>query len=130
MHDGPIYSCGFNADGRYIATAGGDDSIAIISKVEQEGANGGLGEKDNNTQKANNVGERKASETTEDEAANGNESVSQNIDQWRVSARAIRAHSGDVNCVAWRPGSNTILASCGDDGLVRVWQFSEVSDDF
>jgi len=30
------------------------------------------------------------------------------------------AHSADVNCVRWHP-SGTMLASCGDDDLVKVW---------
>ena len=56
------------------------------------------------------------------------------------------AHNGDVNCVAWRPqpaqptpeaatpeaasaGSGALvgrlLASAGDDGMVRIWQSAE-----
>lgn len=37
------------------------------------------------------------------------------------------AHEVDVNCVAWRPGASRggaldgMLASCGDDGLVKLW---------
>ena len=39
--------------------------------------------------------------------------------------RVNGAHSGDVNSVAWRPnhsGSSSLLASCGDDGCVRLWR--------
>ena len=32
------------------------------------------------------------------------------------------AHDQDVNCVAWNPVSQGILASCGDDGEVKLWQ--------
>ena len=32
------------------------------------------------------------------------------------------AHDQDVNCVAWNPVSQGILASCGDDGEVKIWQ--------
>ena len=34
------------------------------------------------------------------------------------------AHAGDVNAVAWRPGSggDGLLASCGDDGALKLWQ--------
>ncbi|CAM9829211.1 unnamed protein product [Chrysoparadoxa australica] len=33
------------------------------------------------------------------------------------------AHEGDVNCVRWNPVDVDLLASVGDDGLVRVWRF-------
>lgn len=35
-----------------------------------------------------------------------------------------KAHQSDINCVAWSPqtGSN-ILVSCGDDNLIKIWQF-------
>lgn len=31
------------------------------------------------------------------------------------------AHSADVNCVRWNPKVSGVLASCGDDGVVRLW---------
>jgi WD40 repeat protein len=34
------------------------------------------------------------------------------------------AHEGDVNCVAWNPKDSKILASCGDDGLIKIWEWS------
>ena len=34
------------------------------------------------------------------------------------------AHTGDVNCVRWGPNADAqLLASTGDDNLVRIWQF-------
>ncbi len=47
--------------------------------------------------------------------------------------RIQNAHEVDVNCVAWRPGVDDgpvqecaqqhacVLASCGDDGLIKLW---------
>ncbi|KAL7576879.1 hypothetical protein ACA910_006645 [Epithemia clementina (nom. ined.)] len=35
---------------------------------------------------------------------------------------AVTDH-GDVNCVAWHPHDGSVLASVGDDGLVRIWNF-------
>ena len=35
------------------------------------------------------------------------------------------AHTQDVNCVAWNPKIEGLLASCSDDGLVKLWQISE-----
>ncbi|CAN0296038.1 unnamed protein product [Ascophyllum nodosum] len=34
------------------------------------------------------------------------------------------AHAGDVNCVRWNPSGGGVLASCGDDDLVRLWCYS------
>ncbi|KAJ3435931.1 wd40 protein ciao1 [Anaeramoeba flamelloides] len=31
------------------------------------------------------------------------------------------AHKSDINCVTW--GENNLLASCGDDRLVKIWKF-------
>ncbi|XP_024515677.1 protein CIA1 isoform X1 [Selaginella moellendorffii] len=33
-----------------------------------------------------------------------------------------KAHSTDVNCVRWHPKDDDILASAGDDGLVKLWR--------
>jgi WD40 repeat protein len=35
----------------------------------------------------------------------------------------IEAHAGDVNCVAWCPTQPFLLASAGDDFMVRLWRF-------
>ncbi|KAL8624634.1 cytosolic iron-sulfur protein assembly [Nucella lapillus] len=32
-----------------------------------------------------------------------------------------KAHSQDVNCVTWNPAVEGLLASCSDDGLVKIW---------
>jgi WD40 repeat protein len=32
------------------------------------------------------------------------------------------AHENDVNCVAFHPVNGTILASCSDDGKVKIWK--------
>ena len=41
-----------------------------------------------------------------------------------LDVEVATAHDGDVNCVAWRPGDATALASAGDDGLVKIWRFA------
>ncbi|GMH39149.1 hypothetical protein BSKO_07047 [Bryopsis sp. KO-2023] len=32
------------------------------------------------------------------------------------------AHPCDVNCVQWHPVDSTLLASAGDDGMIRLWR--------
>jgi WD40 repeat protein len=36
--------------------------------------------------------------------------------------RVSNAHEGDVNCVRWHPKDSTLLASAGDDGIVKLWR--------
>ena len=37
--------------------------------------------------------------------------------------RCEQAHSNDINCVRWNPAFQyqNILASCGDDGVIKIW---------
>jgi len=34
-----------------------------------------------------------------------------------------KAHSTDINCVAWNPKYPNVLASAGDDCVIRIWSF-------
>lgn len=34
------------------------------------------------------------------------------------------AHTQDINSVAWNPNSPSMLASCSDDGIVKIWQLN------
>jgi cytosolic iron-sulfur protein assembly protein CIAO1 len=44
---------------------------------------------------------------------------------WNLVAEAEAAHEQDVNCVAWHPNDPTLLASCSDDGFIKLWRCSE-----
>ena len=34
------------------------------------------------------------------------------------------AHSNDINCVEFSPIDNYLLASCADDGLIKIWRIN------
>uniref|UniRef100_A0A8C3S082 Cytosolic iron-sulfur protein assembly protein CIAO1 homolog n=1 Tax=Chelydra serpentina TaxID=8475 RepID=A0A8C3S082_CHESE len=40
-----------------------------------------------------------------------------------LTAHVPRAHSQDVNCVAWNPKEPGLLASCSDDGEMAFWKY-------
>lgn len=40
-------------------------------------------------------------------------------------AQKTKAHNQDVNCVAWNPKEEGLLASCSDDGDIAIWRFKE-----
>jgi len=35
-----------------------------------------------------------------------------------------KAHTQDVNALAWNPVDHALLASCSDDGLVKIWRYT------
>ncbi|XP_053257469.1 probable cytosolic iron-sulfur protein assembly protein CIAO1 [Podarcis raffonei] len=40
-----------------------------------------------------------------------------------LTVHMARAHSQDVNCVAWNPKEPGLLASCSDDGEMAFWKY-------
>ena len=49
-----------------------------------------------------------------------------NEPSFSLVATCDRAHSQDVNSVAWNPVVPGLLASASDDGAVKLWQFNEI----
>ena len=39
---------------------------------------------------------------------------------------SVKAHDSDVNRVKWNPQVEGVLASCGDDGTIKLWKFVDV----
>ena len=76
-----------------IATACADDSVRIFAENTTPSVAGGGG---------------------------GGDDVSAPSFELRQTLHA--AHSQDVNCVAWNPRRAGLLASCSDDGDVKLWQ--------
>lgn len=40
-------------------------------------------------------------------------------------AHVSKAHTQDVNCVAWNPKEAGLLASCSDNGEIALWRYQE-----
>ncbi|XP_066500618.1 probable cytosolic iron-sulfur protein assembly protein ciao1 [Hoplias malabaricus] len=40
-----------------------------------------------------------------------------------LSAHVPKAHSQDVNCVAWHPQEAGLLATCSDNGEIAIWKY-------
>lgn len=43
---------------------------------------------------------------------------------YKMLLKKERAHTTDVNCVRWHPQEASLLASAGDDGIVKIWKVS------
>lgn len=56
-----------------------------------------------------------------------NEPTSSSGDESKFSlvGKEENAHSQDCNCVDWNPTRAGLLASCSDDGSIKLWNFSE-----
>jgi WD40 repeat protein len=53
----------------------------------------------------------------------GSANASQESPSIELQACMPKAHSSDVNCVKWHP-SESSFASCGDDGVIRIWSYT------
>ena len=53
------------------------------------------------------------------------EGSDKNKPSYCLTVNARQAHDQDVNSVAWNPKIENLLASCSDDGTVKLWQYSE-----
>lgn len=123
LHAAPIYSVDWNTTNALLVTAGGDDTIRIIRCIDIASSTVHMNESDTTT-------ETETGQKGEVPVANGPDAkqpqVTSNLkEHCQVLATEVRAHSGDVNRVAWSPVDDTVLASCGDDGLVRIWKYCE-----
>ena len=47
-------------------------------------------------------------------------------ENFELAASRDHAHTQDVNCVAWNPKQVGLLASCSDDGEVKIWQLEDM----
>lgn len=108
VHDAPIYSVSWCSKFDVIATGGGDDAIHVLQRAS---------------------GPVDAETASEVDDAGDTPKPAKMREHWEVTASVPRAHSGDVNHVTWSPVDAGVLASCGDDGIVRIWQYYADSTD-
>lgn len=99
-HSRPVFSVDWSPKG-LLVTADGSNAIKVFAQDAEvlDGANGAEMDVD------------------------GAESASdRSIASWRLAVDCAAAHSLDVNCVRWHPKQPDLLASAGDDGLVKIWR--------
>ncbi|KAM9983887.1 hypothetical protein ACTFIY_000600 [Dictyostelium cf. discoideum] len=46
-------------------------------------------------------------------------------DKYKIILKKKNAHDSDVNCTKWNPKFKNILASCGDDGFIKIWELQD-----
>ena len=97
-HTSSIYTCDWSPNADIVATGDGGNSIRIFSPMRDQD-------------------HPMASE------GNGDGGVANELSHWGQVAVVQQAHSQDVNCVKFNPKVGSLLASCGDDGVVKIWSF-------
>lgn len=106
LSDEPLYSVDWCPNKDVLAAAGGDDCIRILKKLDYSASG-------------------QNHDALHDNENNGscNEPTTRLTDRWKEICTEERAHGGDINCITWNPAHPNLLASCGDDGIVRIWRF-------
>ncbi|RMZ55994.1 hypothetical protein APUTEX25_004418, partial [Auxenochlorella protothecoides] len=46
-----------------------------------------------------------------------------------LAHKEAAAHASDTNCVRWHPTIPGLLASAGDDGILKLWQYDQEAED-
>ncbi|KAL1490175.1 hypothetical protein ABEB36_012911 [Hypothenemus hampei] len=54
------------------------------------------------------------------------EGCDENAPTFSILCNLERAHNQDVNCIAWNPVVKGVLASCSDDGEIKIWNLIDV----
>lgn len=132
-HKSTVWSLCFNASGDKIASVSDDLSVVVWERAEAE---------DKTVQRKH---WRKAAElkgfhkrtiftvdwSTEGFLVTGGSDDSIQIfvaangsNDFKQLLAVDKAHESDVNCVSWHPHDPSLLASAGDDHVVKIWRFS------
>ncbi|TNN86423.1 putative cytosolic iron-sulfur protein assembly protein ciao1 [Liparis tanakae] len=136
-HTSTVWSLAFDADGQRLASCSDDRTVKIWKESPSEGGQGDLPWKCVCTLSgyhartvydvswcrltgalATACGDDSVRVFKEDETADPEQPV------FSLSAQ-VKAHTQDVNCVAWNPKEAGLLAACSDDGEITIWRFQE-----
>lgn len=153
FHKGTIYAVDWAPESNLIATCGSDDCIRILRCLDSSSPSDTLEQNecdehpssvcsstsvdagpqrssrssDAISEKVNNcdmsAGQCKDISDTKSASSVPSFKGRRRDQAWAQDVVVHRAHSGDVNCVAWNPVDESMLASCGDDGLIRIWTY-------
>ncbi|XP_031161506.1 probable cytosolic iron-sulfur protein assembly protein ciao1 [Sander lucioperca] len=137
-HTSTVWSLAFDAAGERLASCSDDRTVKIWKESPSESGQGDLSWKCVCTLSgyhgrtvydvawcrltgalATACGDDSVRVFKEDETADPEQPV------FSLAAQAARAHSQDVNCVAWNPTEAGLLASCSDDGDIAIWRFQQ-----
>lgn len=47
------------------------------------------------------------------------------VQNFNLITKISPAHGNDVNCVEWNPAHSNLLASCSDDGTIKIWKLEQ-----
>eukprot|EP00824_Muranothrix_gubernata_P010167 TRINITY_DN2304_c0_g1_i1.p1 TRINITY_DN2304_c0_g1~~TRINITY_DN2304_c0_g1_i1.p1 ORF type:complete len:344 (+),score=21.95 TRINITY_DN2304_c0_g1_i1:137-1033(+) len=131
-HDSTVWGICFNVDGSKLVSCSDDRTIIVWESVEdmawrQACTLSGYHDRAIYTVDWSHVTGRIASGSGADDIAvfeavpTGREEPPSFV----CTVKHERAHQGDVNSVQWNPHQGNMLASAGDDGLVRIWEYCE-----
>lgn len=125
-HKSTVWAASFNRTGKHMVSCSEDSSIAIWECQEQSGRGGWKAACvvcEAHTRPIYSIDWSK----TTGAIATGSADDSIKLFRWEGNqlkelCTKTNAHQSDVNCVCWHPQDPTLLASCGDDGLIKIWK--------
>lgn len=134
-HTSTVWDLGFEADGRRFASCSADLSVVVwAEKKEEDGGNKVRWTPVATLERCHTRAIYSISWSNDHGAiatGSGDNAISVLVEKapsaFVKSAHVDRAHDGDVNCIRWNPGrgeNGRFLASCSDDGRVRVWEYA------
>ena len=142
-HENTVWSMAFNSKGDRLASASEDSTVKIWQEYKPGNSEGIATENNDSTWKcvctlagfhnravydidwcgqtgllATACGDDSVRIFKEDSSV----SDPKNAPTFNLEVNLNSAHEQDVNCVAWNPVQKGLLASCGDEGDIKLWQ--------
>ncbi|EGC40348.1 hypothetical protein DICPUDRAFT_74124 [Dictyostelium purpureum] len=127
-HESSIWDISFNKDGSKLVSCGEDKQVFFwkydkendkwinIFKIKEENS------RPIYSIDWSHLTNKICSGSADDSIVIYEEGTGDNKDQYKVLLKKEGAHDSDVNCTKWNPKHENILASCGDDGTIKIWE--------